>query len=470
MKKRSELFFSLVLIPVDFLMMVSGFVLAYLVRVHLYSTPVAIPVGGYHYLKILLIVMPVWIILFALSGLYNLQSTHSRLKDFGKILVAVASGTMLLVLIDYFNDVAIFPSKSIIIYGLMFSVILVVFGRMIMQLVQQFLFRFNIGRHNLLVIGKKDRIKDMKNNVNLADLGYKIINSSGEYHGISWLNKIAKRSHIDEIIHLDFKNEREQLDVMNFAINSHIIYKFVPGITNLYRSNVFMGRLGDMPIVELSHTPLEGWGRIVKRIFDFACSSFMLAILSPVFFIIGLIIKITDKGPVFYKHTRVSRAGKKINIYKFRSMYLKYCTGEIYSGKNDQQILAKLAGKKSADEFKKNQKLKDDPRVSGIGKFLRKTSLDELPQLINVLKGELSLVGPRPITTDELKHYGDKVSWFLAIKPGMTGLWQISGRNDISYDERVKLDVYYVENWSLWFDAKILFKTFLKVLKGGDGY
>jgi exopolysaccharide biosynthesis polyprenyl glycosylphosphotransferase len=405
-----------------------------------------------------------------LSGLYNLQSTRSRLKDFGKIVVAVASGTMILVLVDYFSDVAIFPSKSIIIYGLMFSIMLVIFGRLVMQIIQQFLFRFNIGKHNLLIIGSKSNIAHLKRNIRFSDLGYKVLAGSGKYQGVSWLKKISKSSHIDEIIHLDFKTEKEQLDVMNFAINLHIIYKFVPGVSSLYHSNVVMGKLGDTPIVELSHTPLEGWGRIVKRIVDLVASALALILLSPFFLIVAIIIKLTDKGPVFYRHTRLSREGKKIKIYKFRTMLVQYCTGEAYDGKTDQQILTEIAGKSVAEEFRKNQKLKRDPRVSKIGHFLRRTSIDELPQLINVLVGEISLVGPRPITEGEAENYGDKISWFLAIKPGMTGLWQVSGRNEISYDERVKLDVYYVENWSLWFDIKIIYKTLAKVIKGGDGY
>ncbi|MDP4038821.1 MAG: sugar transferase [bacterium] len=470
MKKRSELFFSLILVPIDFLMMIVGFVLAYWVRAHLYTIPIANPVGGYHYLKVILIVIPSWIVIFALTGLYNLQSTRTRLQDFGKIVVAVASGTMLLVLIDYFSDKTIFPSKSIAIYGLFFSIVLVTFGRLIVRFVQRFLFRYRIGMHSLLLIGDRVQIKELRSKINLKKIGYRLINTTSVYRGISWLKTINKHHHIDEIIQLDFKNEEQQLEIINYAVNHHISYKFVPGVTSLYKSMIIMSKLGNMPMVELTHTQLEGWGRIVKRIVDLVTSLLGLVILSPVFLIIAVIIKITDSGPAFYKHLRISRAGKKIKIYKFRTMQLKYCTGVGYSGKDDQQILSQLGSDKLVKEFEKEQKVKNDPRVTRFGRFLRKTSLDELPQLINALKGEISLVGPRAVTETELKRYGQKAGSFLAIKPGITGLWQVSGRSDINYDQRVKLDVYYVENWSLLLDIKILFKTFIMIIKGGDGY
>jgi undecaprenyl-phosphate galactose phosphotransferase len=184
-----------------------------------------------------------------------------------------------------------------------------------------------------------------------------------------------------------------------------------------------------------------------------------LLLLSPVFVLLALIIKLTDGGRVFYRHERIGRHGKKIQVWKFRSMYMQYSTGSGFSGKSDEEVLKQLGDAKLAAEFKKEQKLKNDPRVTPVGRFLRKTSLDELPQLINVLRGELSIIGPRPVTAKELGRYGDNAPTFLLIKPGITGLWQVSGRNDIGYSDRVKLDVYYVENWRATLDLRILWRT-----------
>ncbi|MDX1766353.1 MAG: sugar transferase, partial [Candidatus Saccharimonadales bacterium] len=168
---------------------------------------------------------------------------------------------------------------------------------------------------------------------------------------------------------------------------------------------------------------------------------------------------------VFYKHKRLTRYGKTIYVYKLRSMYWKYSTGDKGQKKSDEQIFREMGREDLIAEFKKNQKVKDDPRIMKIGKFTRSTSLDELPQLINIFKGDLSLVGPRPIVKDELHHYDEFDSLFLAIRPGLTGLWQVSGRSDLSYEERVRLDIYYIQNWSLILDIKILLKTVAVVIR-----
>lgn len=159
-----------------------------------------------------------------------------------------------------------------------------------------------------------------------------------------------------------------------------------------------------------------------------------------------------------------------MKVYKFRTMHRKYSTGINHTYKTPEEALASFGDPQLLVEFKQNQKLKNDPRVSGFGKFLRRTSLDELPQLYNVLRGQLSLVGPRPVVPEELARYGENAGRLLAIKPGMTGLWQVSGRNDISYSERVNLEIYYVENWSLMLDIIILLRTIKVVLRGKNGY
>ncbi len=186
--------------------------------------------------------------------------------------------------------------------------------------------------------------------------------------------------------------------------------------------------------------------------------------------IIAIFIKIFDNGPVFYVHKRITRSGKPLKILKFRSMKQVYCTGGKYAGKTDLEILKTFNNPALIEEFKRDQKVKNDPRVSSIGRFLRKTSLDELPQLFNVLVGQLSFVGPRPIVENELSRYGDESGIFLHIKPGLTGLWQVSGRNDIDYVSRVKLDIYYIENWSIGLDITILLRTIPVVLFGRSGY
>lgn len=190
-----------------------------------------------------------------------------------------------------------------------------------------------------------------------------------------------------------------------------------------------------------------------KRMFDFIISLTALIILLPLFIILALIIKLDSKGPVFFKHKRIGKNGKYIYIYKFRTMV-----------SNAEELLSKFS-KEQKEEFEKNFKLENDPRITKVGKFLRKSSLDELPQLINILKGDMSLVGPRPIVDQEIEKYGFKKNKFLSVTPGLTGYWACNGRSDIEYEERMKMELYYVEHCSLILDIKIILKTAIAVIK-----
>jgi undecaprenyl-phosphate galactose phosphotransferase len=197
--------------------------------------------------------------------------------------------------------------------------------------------------------------------------------------------------------------------------------------------------------------------RFVKKTFDIIVSVLLLPLLLPFIGILGLLIKLDSPGPVFYGHTRIGRRGKPFRVYKFRSMYRD-------SRERLNKILRADPGAKQ--EWETYFKLKNDPRITRMGNFLRSTSLDELPQIFNVLRGEMSLVGPRPVLQDEItQYYKECVDYYHMVRPGITGLWQVSGRNNVDYDVRVRLDSWYVLNWSVWLDIVILFKTIRVVLK-----
>lgn len=190
-----------------------------------------------------------------------------------------------------------------------------------------------------------------------------------------------------------------------------------------------------------------------KRLTDIVLSILGLILLSPLFFVIICAIKIDSKGPAFFLHKRIGEKGKTIYIYKFRTMV------------DNAEDLIKKFTPKQLKQFNENFKLENDPRITKIGKFLRNTSLDELPQLLNILKGELSIVGPRPIVDDELEKYGENKEKFLSVTPGLTGYWAANGRSNTTYEQRMQMELYYVENASLKIDVNIFFKTIFKVLK-----
>ncbi len=199
----------------------------------------------------------------------------------------------------------------------------------------------------------------------------------------------------------------------------------------------------------------------LKRFMDIFAVLICLPLLLPVMLIIGILVKLTSKGPVFYGHKRVGKNGKEIKCWKFRSMCI-----------NSQEILEQILATDPVRraEWEKDRKFLDDPRVTKFGKILRKTSLDELPQVFNILFGDMSLVGPRPVTEPELEKYGEYKNYVLSVSPGLTGMWQVSGRSDTGYEERISFDTYYIQNWSIWLDIWILIKTGWVVIKGKGAY
>lgn len=191
----------------------------------------------------------------------------------------------------------------------------------------------------------------------------------------------------------------------------------------------------------------------VKRILDIVISLFGMIILLPIFIIIATIIKLDSKGPIFFTHRRIGKDGKEIGIYKFRTMV------------DNAEDLIKEFTEEQQKEFRECYKLQNDPRVTKIGKFLRKTSLDELPQVLNILKGDLSIIGPRPVIEEELEKYGKNREKFISVKPGLTGYWAANGRSDTTYAERVQMELYYIDNMSLNLDVHIFLKTIIAVIR-----
>jgi undecaprenyl-phosphate galactose phosphotransferase len=217
---------------------------------------------------------------------------------------------------------------------------------------------------------------------------------------------------------------------------------------NNTRATHFFSR--DILSLRIHNNLARPWPQLIKRGFDIFAASALLLFVAPLLGFVALKIKLFDGGSVIFAHTRVGRHGQLFQCYKFRTMVA-----------NSAEVLAELLANdpEARAEWEKDRKLKNDPRITPIGRFLRRTSLDELPQLINIVKGEMSLVGPRPVVPDELDMYGDARIYYLQVRPGLTGLWQISGRNDVDYERRVSLDTWYVRNWTLWYDILILFRT-----------
>jgi exopolysaccharide biosynthesis polyprenyl glycosylphosphotransferase len=212
-----------------------------------------------------------------------------------------------------------------------------------------------------------------------------------------------------------------------------------------------------LPLLHVDHPEFTGTKQVIKDAFDKLVGLSALALTAPVFLFVTLIIRLDDGGPAFFRQTRVGRDGRGFTVYKFRTMVM-----------DAEKLKAELAASNDHDGVL--FKMRKDPRITKVGSWLRRWSLDELPQLLNVVRGDMSLVGPRPALPDEAARYGDYVRRRLVVKPGLTGLWQVNGRSDLSWEESVRLDLRYVENWSLVLDLQILWKTLSAVWRGSGAY
>jgi len=230
-----------------------------------------------------------------------------------------------------------------------------------------------------------------------------------------------------------------------------------PALIDIAGPRTTIRPVAGLPLLQLDHPELAGGKQVIKAVFDRVAAALALIVLAPVFLIIAIAIRLDDQGPVFFKQTRVGRDGRTFKVYKFRTMVVDA---------ERRKLQLKTLNEGAGVLFK----MRKDPRVTKVGASLRRTSLDELPQLLNVLKGDMSLVGPRPALPDEVARYGYHMRRRLVVKPGITGLWQVSGRSGLSWEEAFRLDLRYVDNWSIMLDLQILWKTFSAVTKGVGAY
>lgn len=473
MPGKNTKFYSLVLIAADFFVLLLAFVIAYIIRVQRDPRPLLTKVYADEYFISLLTLIPFWIIVFAALGLYSATVYNRRLIEWSKLAIGSFIGILIIIGWQYASNEVLFPARLVAVYALAVSFLLLVTEREFLRVIRGLLFRFGRGTSRVLIVGNSDATRDIAEN--LAETkrsGYEIVAIAGPKKVIpkgldvqQFSSIDTALSHINElkittIIQTDLYDsaERNQL-VLGAAQIHHIGYSFIPGEAEFYTGkntvDVFLG----YPMISVSQTPLIGWGAIVKQIFDTAGAMLLLIIFSPLFVVLIVLQKILNPGPVFYLSKRLSRFSEPIDLIKFRSM------GAQYGKKDAAEEFRDMGREDLAKEYEKNRKVDNDPRITVFGYFLRKTSLDELPQLVNVLKGDLSMVGPRPILPQEAKDLQNKAALLHSVKSGVTGLWQVSGRSALSFDERLELEMFYAQNWSFWLDIKILFKTLGVVLR-----
>lgn len=475
MKHNISLIYGLVLLVGDFLALVAAFVSAYILRVSLDPTPISQPIQAADYLLIFLTLLPFWLLLFALLGLYNSNIYEKRFAEAGRLFIGSFVGLLFLIGYQYFLNKPVFPARLVAVYGFGLAFLYLLVIRNLIRWGRSQLFAYDIGITNLLIVGDTKIARELVQSLNNSrESGYRIIGVVGDnahirqhfpqipvFGNFAEAVKKLKARDIHSIVQTEIFAAAERNDeILEFAQTKHIAYRFIPGNSELFVGNINVELFrSQIPVIAVHRTALIGWGRIVKRLVDIILGGFSLLIALPFMVIIALLIKILDfRGPVFYKDRRLTRFGHRASIYKFRTIKKAY-------GGPPEEGFKKLGRPELLDQYRKNGDwLPDDPRFSKIGRFLWHSSLDELPQLINVVKGDLSLVGPRALQPHELEQH-DKKDLILAVKSGLTGLAQVSGRREISFTERRKLDLYYVQNWSIWLDFMILIKTLRVVFR-----
>lgn len=461
--KRSEIFFSAIQVPVDFLMIVLAASSAYFLRgLPMFEGYVSrvFNLSFEDYLTFTLTVAPFFLIAIAFEGLYTMRATRSFPQEAYSILRAITFGLIVLVIAVFLNR-EWFSSRFVILVGWALAVLYVLIARYLIQRLQKwFLVHKGVGIHRVLLIGTNQKMYALKKLLTRnKQLGYRVVDQI-ETASVTLIKEIRQKKGIDEIVVGDpTLTDDEQEKLFDYCQINNITYKYFP--TTLQTPRFFMKIWNGEPIIEFQHTPLDGWGRVIKRAYDIVAGFVLTVLFGPLMLVVALLIKLEDAdGPIIYKNERIGENGKKFFVYKFRYMQWKYCITK--ENPHMEEAIAfekKLIEEKNVRKGGILYKIKDDPRKMKIGAFIERFSLDELPQFFNVLKGDMSLVGPRPHQEREVERYSEYHRRLLTMRPGITGMAQVSGRSDLAFEDEYRLDVFYIENWSLWLDIIICLKT-----------
>jgi exopolysaccharide biosynthesis polyprenyl glycosylphosphotransferase len=470
------LLYRLALIIMDVVMIGLAFRLAYYVRFEaqfsFFDEDAFVAIGYYQWLVAFSSML--WLLIFALNGLYNQQNLLGGTREYAKVFRSSSMGFLIIVLAGFLQP-TLLVARGWLLMTWVFTFVLASIGRLILRrfvyalrrqgffltpaiivganqegrwLAEQLLSWQTSGLHLVGFVDKKEPVTTPLF-YNLVCLG-----------SVDQLGEIIERYQIGEVILASsaISTRDYLLEIFKkYGVSEKINLRLSSGLYEIITTGLTVNEFAYVPLVYVNKVRLTGSDELSKLILDMVITIPGLLLISPLLLIIALLIKLSSPGPIVHKRRVMGLNGKQFNALKFRTMVV-----------NGDEVLAKHPELKA--ELEANHKLKNDPRVTKVGIFLRKFSLDELPQLFNVIKRDMSLVGPRMISPEEVAMYKQFDMNLLTVRPGITGLWQVSGRSDITYDERVRLDMYYIRNWSIWLDLQLLFQTIPAVLKGRGAY
>ncbi len=473
--RRLDLTFSALLPPLDFVVLVLAAISAYALRFSEYFTDIRplltdIPFGQFFSAAVLFSL--VWIFLFAIAGLYTVRPINFW-GMVGRIGLAGTAGIMIVIATVFFSR-EFQTSRFVILAVWALGILFPIGERIILRTIRRQLLKAGIGHQYIVIIGQAKAAKDLANyyrdNPVRGITVTKIVRSWNESTKKELLAFRAKNK-LDILLLADPNVSRKRaLEVIRFAETNHMDFRYLADLFAAAFQRVEVSTTAGFPIIEVKPTPLDGWGRIAKRIFDIFFASLFLLLVSPIMLLAMLALMIEDGFPVMFQNVRVGEKGIEFKLFKLRSMYRKFSIGPQFDSSEENLKYEKKLIKEKSIKGGPVYKIAEDPRVTPVGKFIRRWSVDELPQFWNVLKGDMSLVGPRPHQPREVEKYADEQRKVLAIKPGITGMAQISGRSDLSFEEEAQLDIWYIENWSPALDLYIILRTPIAVFAKKGAY
>jgi exopolysaccharide biosynthesis polyprenyl glycosylphosphotransferase len=473
---KKKLIFGFVLVINDIIFISLAFYVSYYLRFH--TGPIAELnltyqlESDYFFYSIIFIISAV--LLFLMYRLYNWDYIYKGSGYYSRIIKGLIINIIVIIIAGYLFELFTFSRKWILLL-LVFSVLFILTSRLIIELVTVGLIkRLNIRSRTVVVgVGENaNRIEDSFRKYSMEGdtiLGYvdkksRILKNkkySRQFNILGYLNDLEDVIHKNEIQRViisspEFKYN-EMLEILEKIKGIDISVLIFPGFFEFSVKRMNMREIAGIPLMQVSNIGFFGFNLFLKNTIDYVLGSIMFLFFIPVYLVVGSAIKINSSGPIFYKQRRYTKDCRVFYMYKFRSMFM-----------NADSRLRELERYNEADGplFK----IKGDPRITKVGRFIRKFSIDELPQIINVLKGEMSLVGPRPPLPSEVEKYDEWEMKRMNVKQGVTGLWQISGRSELSFEEMARLDLYYIQNWSIEMDIKVLLKTIPTVLFGRGAY
>lgn len=469
MRRRSDFVLRLCLVVGDGMALILSFALAYFIRIHVDSRPYPFEAQLRDFTITVAFLLPIMLIVLAALGLYkkSVFLGKSRMVEVGKLLLAAILSASALIVYDFFMEENLFPVRIIVLISVLLSFIFLVLERFLIKYVMKLVFRKDYGTKRVVIVGNSKNTEYLADYItSTPESGYRLagivagrrfIPNDLKVHQFSSLKDALKKVRADVIFQTDEKSTEY---VYKQAVSRHLLYYFVPSETTLSSHFGELELVGNTPVVMVMTTPLSGGYAVIKRAFDILFSLCAIIVAAIPMAVVWVLIKVSDfSASPIYADYRLTRFNRKFKCYKFRTMKSEY------SGITAEEAFKKMGKTELIKKYRKNGDfIKNDPRVTRLGRFLRRTSFDELPQLFNILRGDISLIGPRALLPGELRDYGDR-SLILTVKSGLTGFAQVSGRRDISFEERRALDIYYVRNWSLGLDLSIFFRTITAVLK-----